>query len=183
MKTELENREILRLPNEESNRITKECLRTAMFKLMEHKDFDKVTITDIARHAGVSRVAFYRNYASKEALVEDICQCLLEELATSVKSECFRTHREQWFQNFFRKIQENSTFFHSYLKANLMLSRGAVTELITPSSNEQEYYRNIAGEGAFLSVLTEWFLGGMKQTPEEMGTICESIFAVFEQSL
>ncbi len=180
MKTEMESKEILRLSNEESNKFTKECLRTAIFKLMEQKSFDKITITDIAKCAGVSRAAFYRNYATKEALVEDVCRCLIEELTSSVQSECFRTNRRQWYQNFFRVVQENSVFFRAYLKANLRLSNGKITELVHPCATIQQHYRNVAGEGAFISILTEWFLTGMKQTPEEMGIICEELFSLLE---
>ncbi len=181
MKTELESKEILRLSNEESNKLTRECLRTAMFKLLEQKSFDKITITDIAKRAGVSRTAFYRNYATKEALVEDLCRCLIEELIASVQSESFRTDRKQWYQNFFQVIQDNSAFFRAYLKANLRLSNGAVTESIRPSSTILDHYRNVAGEGAFISILKEWFLTGMTQTPEEMGDICESLFSLAEK--
>lgn len=181
MKTEIERKEILRLSNEESNKLTRECLRTAMFKLIEQKSFEKITITDIANRAGVSRVAFYRNYATKEELVKDLCQCLLEELRASVKSECFRTNRKLWFQHFFSVIQENSTFFKAYLNANLRLSNGMVVETIRPSSTMQDHYRNVADEGAFINILTEWFLTGMVQTPEEMGDICETLFSTSEQ--
>ena len=181
MKTELENKEILRLSNEESNKLTRECLRIAMCKLMEQKSFDKITITDIAKRAGVSRAAFYRNYATKESLVEDLCRCLIEELTASVKSECFRTNRKQWYEKFFRVVQENSVFFRAYLKANLRLSNGTVTELIHPASTMQEHYRNVAGEGAFISILTEWFVTGMKQTPEEMGAVCDALFSLPEK--
>ncbi len=177
MKTEMEYRDILRLSNEESNNITRECLRTAMFKLLERKNFDQITITDIAKCAGVSRTAFYRNYATKEALVEDLCQRLLEELTEYGKSDCFRTNRKQWYQNFFQVIQDNSAFFRAYLKANLRLSNGAVTELIHPSTTIQEHYRNVAGESAFFSILSDWFLAGMVQTPEEMGNICDELFS------
>lgn len=180
MKTTPKNKEILRLSNEESNKLTRECLRTAIFKLMEQKHFDKITITDIANCAGVSRVAFYRNYATKEALVEDLCRYLLDELQASVNSECFRTNRRQWYAHFFSVVQENSTFFNAYLNANLRLTGGMIVASIRPSATPQEHYRNVANEGAFISILTEWFLTGMSQTPEEMGDICQSLFSLPE---
>lgn len=36
---------------------------------MEKKPFHAVTITDIAQRAGVSRLTFYRNFKSKEAIL------------------------------------------------------------------------------------------------------------------
>ena len=101
MKTELEKRDILRMSNEESNKITRECLRISMIKLMDKKDFEKISITEIAKNAGVSRTAFYRNYETREALVEDICQNLFAELKSSVSGERYRTDRKAWYTVFF----------------------------------------------------------------------------------
>ena len=175
MKTELENMEILRLSNEESNRVTKECLRIAMFKLMGREDFEKISITEIAKCAGVSRVAFYRNYASKEELVEDICRNLFSRLTESLTGERFLADRKEWYTVFFRTIRENSEYYRIYLDANLRLENGNILESAYPSSTAEGRYINAAREGAFVNVLVEWFRAGMKETPEEMGEICEKL--------
>ena len=176
MKTELENMEILRLSNEESNKVTRECLRIAMFKLMGKESFEKITITELTKCAGVSRVAFYRNYASKEELVEDLCQSVFSELKASLTSELFFTNRRQWYTNFFRTIRDYSEYFRIYLKANLRLTDEIVLESVFPSSAAEGHYANAAREGAFTNILTEWFQSDMKESPEEMALICENIF-------
>lgn len=175
MKTELEKREILRLSNEESNKVTRECLRISMIKLMGKKDFEKISITEITKYAGVSRTAFYRNYESKEALVEDICQSLRSELKASVSGERYRTDRKEWYVIFFKTIKENSDYFRIYLDAHLQFGNMFVLESAFPSATPTQRYRNSANEGAFLRVLTDWFRGGMEESPEEMGEICEQI--------
>ena len=86
---------------------------------MDKKDFEKITITEIAKYAGVSRTAFYRNYETKEALVEDVCQNLFTELKASVSGERYRTDRRQWYTDFFRTIKEHSDYFNIYLNAHL----------------------------------------------------------------
>ncbi|MBR1781724.1 MAG: TetR/AcrR family transcriptional regulator [Oscillospiraceae bacterium] len=169
--------EILRLSNEESNRVTRECLRTAMFKLMNQENFERITITEIAKRAGVSRLAFYRNYESKEALVADLCQHLFEQLRTSLTSERFLTDRRAWYVSFFQTIRENREYFEIYQKANLRLSDGIILEAVYPVSSTEEHYTRAASEGAFLSVLTEWFRSGMQESPEEMAAICEKVIA------
>ena len=175
MKTELENMEILRLSNEESNKVTRECLRIAMFKLMNQEHFDKITITEIAKRAGVSRLAFYRNYDSKEALVADLCQSLFAELRKSLTSDRFRTDRKGWYRDFFETIRDNSEYFQIYLDANLKLADGLVLESVYPVSTVQEHYARAASECAFLGVLTDWFKAGMRESPEEMADICEKV--------
>ena len=181
MKTELENMDILRLSNEESNKVTRECLRIAMFKLMGKEDFEKISITELTKYAGVSRVAFYRNYESKEALVEDICQSVFEELKASLTSERYLTDRRQWYLNFFQTIRANSEYFRIYLKATLRLADEIVLESVYPSSTTEGRYGNAAREGAVLAVLTEWLQSGMQESDEEMAAICEKIFQWEEQ--
>ncbi len=175
MQTNFEKKEILRLSNEESNRITRECLRIAMFKLMGSEDFEKITVTALAKHAGVSRLAFYRNYESKEALVSDLCSSLYAELSASLQSDRFRTNRKQWYIDFFRTIKENSDYFAVYLKANLKLDDGVILESVYPSATVEEHYAKVAREGAFLSILTDWFNSGMKESAEKMGRICVKV--------
>ena len=175
METELSKMNILRLSNEESNKVTREALQIAMFKLMGTTPFDKITISDITKRAGVSRAAFYRNYASKEALVEEICQAVFSELNASMKSERFQKDRKIWYTNFFQTIQENKEYFQIYLDAHLQISDQFVLEALYPSSSIQEYYTYAAREGAFLSILTDWFRSGMRETPEEMAQICYDI--------
>ena len=42
----------------ESNRLAKECIVTALVELMKIRDYDSISITDIAKKAGVSRMAY-----------------------------------------------------------------------------------------------------------------------------
>ncbi|MBR6940531.1 MAG: TetR/AcrR family transcriptional regulator, partial [Clostridia bacterium] len=50
----------------ESNNLTRECITTALLIIIREKDYDEITITDITEKAGVSRMAYYRNYKSKD---------------------------------------------------------------------------------------------------------------------
>lgn len=45
----------------ESNRLVKDCITTAFIELMKVRDYNTITITDITKKAGVSRMAYYRN--------------------------------------------------------------------------------------------------------------------------
>ena len=43
----MERRDALRLSNEESNRLTRECIEAALILLMQDADFASISITDI----------------------------------------------------------------------------------------------------------------------------------------
>ena len=83
METELKKRKVLRLSNEESHRLTRECICTALIFLMDKQPFDKITITSIIERSGVSRAAFYRNYSSKEDVMRDIFSEVAKLLSAS----------------------------------------------------------------------------------------------------
>ena len=68
--------EVLKMSNMESNLFTKDCIRTALLSLMAVKIFEQITVTEIIKRAGVSRGGFYRNYQSKEEVLQEICEKL-----------------------------------------------------------------------------------------------------------
>ena len=74
----------------ESNRLAKECIVTALIELMKVTEYDRITITDITKKAGVSRMAYYRNYTSKD----DILNKFIEEVGASIHS-LVESHRPE----------------------------------------------------------------------------------------
>lgn len=50
-------------------RFLQDCIADALFQLMEEQDFASITVSDIARRAGVSRMTYYRTFASKDDVV------------------------------------------------------------------------------------------------------------------
>ena len=52
----------------QANIIAKECIVSALLKLIYEKPLTTITISELTKKAGVSRMTFYRNYDSKEAV-------------------------------------------------------------------------------------------------------------------
>ena len=48
---------------------TRNALFEALSALMSHRPFDKITLSDVAAHAGVGRTAVYNHFANKEDLL------------------------------------------------------------------------------------------------------------------
>lgn len=45
---------------------TRACITKALVKLTQEKALSSISVTELCQAAGVSRMAFYRNYRSKE---------------------------------------------------------------------------------------------------------------------
>lgn len=54
---------------EENLRVKRDITNT-LFALMQHKSLAEITVTELVRGAGVARASFYRNYTSKEDVLE-----------------------------------------------------------------------------------------------------------------
>ena len=50
-----------------------------------------------------------------------------------------------------------------------------ILENIFPPSSVKNHYKIVAKEGAFYRIIIDWFESGMKESPEEMGTLCAEI--------
>lgn len=178
-KSELEKREILRMSNEESNKLTRECLQTALIYLMNEKPFEKITITELVKRSGVSRTAFYRNYTSKEDILTEFSNRFFKELIDSSDDERYKKQPYLWYLRFFSSIKENADIFNLLIKAHMPESMShtasSFIEKIKPAGTPAEYYKNLAFEGAFSNILLGWFQKGMQETPEEMADLCKKI--------
>jgi AcrR family transcriptional regulator len=72
----------LRKPSIPVIRRTRQLLQQALEKLLETKDFDKISVQDIADAATVNRVTFYDHYTDKFALLECVVAGRFQNLLT-----------------------------------------------------------------------------------------------------
>lgn len=176
---ELKKREVLRLSNEESNKITRECLQTALVLLMSEKPFEKITITELVKRSGVSRTAFYRNYNTKEDILMEIATILCNTIRNSLDNPKYTRNPRLWFLELFIEAQKNSQLLRFLIETNQLTLSGIITSVFSslfPSTQSKARYSSLAAEGALYFVFKEWITSGTKETPEEMADICAEIF-------
>lgn len=183
IKTELAKREVLRMSNEASNKLTRECLQTALIYLMNEKPFEKITITELVGRSGVSRSAFYRNYSSKEDIILELAQQITDFIALSLKDIKKEDELRPWFHNAFSTIRDNENIFRLLIQANFpqgtSLENLFSLEAVFPSTTSKEHYQNLALGGAFSTVLIHWFQDGMKESNEFMADLCMQLLKSF----
>ena len=98
----MNSKDYLKLSNEVSNKITRESLELVIFELLEKKSIDEISITELVRKAGVSRSAFYRNYETREALLNFIIKNSVDKICDFIKSKEFLENKIEIYYAFFR---------------------------------------------------------------------------------
>ena len=180
-RTILEERNVLRLNNEESNKLTRECLTAALMQLMKEKSLDKITITELVKRSGVSRTAFYRNYSSKEDILVDIRNYIAETSNSFLVKPELKDNPRLWFRECFKIVQDNADLIRPILDAKLTLGdffkNQSVLDSLYPTDNRMNRYKNLAIEAAFQRIIIVWFDEGMIESVDEMASFCNDIFS------
>lgn len=108
----------LRLSNEETNRLTRESLETALLQLLQEQDIRDISIEALVQRAGVSRMAYYRNFGSKEAILDNCITRVCDKIA-AVMGPYLR--RDDWpgaRREIFRVLYEYKDFCRVLIAAH-----------------------------------------------------------------
>ena len=173
--TELERMDAPRLSNAEANKITRDCLKRAMIRLLNEKDFQKISITELVRVAGVSRTAFYRNYDSKEDLLADISASVRDLLAESIlklNNAESPAEKQRLMTDILLGLQANSRELIWLVNIGRSLLSHEQIESIVAADNERAQFINAACISAIVGVTTRWIKTGMVEPAEQISRLC-----------
>lgn len=160
------------------NRITKESIFTALMIIMEKKDFKEISITEITKKAGVSRMAFYRSYNQ----MEDIIINHLDEFLVEYSKQLLNHHECDVYETlclYFAYFRENKKLITNLISSNLTnlllkkcceffksLFKNSTCNKGYPIETEKYIIDFIAGGN--YKVLIEWAISGMEESDEYM---------------
>lgn len=165
------------------NAKTKKKITESLFILLKKKNFSEITVTDIVNTAGVARASYYRNFSSKESIIEEYMNTLRQEIIPDVEftddSNIFDYER---IINSFERSLTYSLKNKSYI---LTLYKNGFGSLIQQILNR--YIEEFAGDmpnnsiqkyklyfisGAMFNVLIQWLENGAIESPLEIATAC-----------
>lgn len=71
---------------------TRAAIQQAYFQLLVEKEDNKISISEIARGAGIDRKTFYLHYDSKEGIIRKFCDAQIEKMTASLNEAGFFHH-------------------------------------------------------------------------------------------
>ena len=154
-----------------------EKLSAALIRLMHEMPFAEITVTDISREAGLSRISFYRNFNTKEDLLLFYMEQVVEAFEEDIYAEG-ACSLQRYFTMLFTTIGSYSDTIRETSNAGLneILLKVFNRYLFRTPMQELGFTFNIYNvrfyTGAFYNVLLEWILSGKKESPEEMAQLC-----------
>lgn len=170
---------------------THNLLRKALIDLMEEREFEQITVQDIADKATVKRATFYLHFEDKQALLVQCIDELLQELHLQVtisssefdEATILSGEPHPIFIRLFHHIAAHFNFYKAMLVTNRVpyFASGflaVIHEFISTGINQTEPDdRNLTArreivvkyvESAFMEVIIWWLEQNMPYSEEEM---------------
>lgn len=163
----------------------------ALLFLMEKNDYDKITVTDITREAGISRMTYYRNYKSKDDILikyfKDKWGGFLESAKPASPEEA-----KAFFTLLFTIFGENRSLISHIIRAERFdllfdIFEGYNKLMITALSKNGRFgvgdkYETIYRVGGIFYIIKNWIDGGDAESPEEMAEIALRLLGEYRDS-
>jgi AcrR family transcriptional regulator len=168
---------------------TQEALKTAVIELMSEKNFDDITIKDIADRANVSRGTIYLHYADKYDLLDKLIQEHINEMREICESTFEMDYKDAnlpWFEYLERNYLFFSTMLASkgapYFRSRFLefLIEEFKDEVDTTKGKNQGLSEGVILQfivSSYVGVVEWWITNGMPYPPhimaEQVGILLE----------
>ncbi|MCH1983031.1 TetR/AcrR family transcriptional regulator [Ruminococcus sp. OA3] len=165
-------------PNNKRKRESIERIEKVFIDLLQSKELNQISVSDICKKAGLNRTTFYANYADIYALADSIRDKLESSLSELYQSEITQGYNSNDYLRLFRHIKENQIFYKTYFK----LGYDDQYKIISYDINlARQHFQNLFIEyhmeffkGGITKIIKMWLQNGCRESPEEMFEIIRS---------
>ena len=164
-------------PNNKRKKESQEKIEKTFLKLIQKKNIEEISVSDICKITNLNRSTFYSNYMDIYDLVDKVKKRMEDEFADIQYSKNSKQNYEGYL-NLFNYIKENQIFFKTYFRLESISKTEATTFNL---SFAEKYYNNKyidyhieffrAGLNA---IIKKWLDNNCKESPEEMTEILTS---------
>ena len=168
-------------PNNKRKKESMERIEKVFIELLQTKALDKISVSDISKHAGLNRTTFYANYTDIYGLADTLRDKLENEMFKLYKEEVEQGFNSNDYLKLFRHIKENQIFYQTYFKLGYDNNYKIITydtDLAKKHFQNKfiEYHMEFFKAG-ITRIIKLWLQNGCKETPEDMFEIIKSEYS------
>lgn len=166
--------------NQNLNKIILESLEESLTNLMKHKNYQQISITELCMHAGVSRMAFYNNYQSKDNLLKSIIIKSTQTIITNIGSPFRQIITEEWFVKLFKEVNHFSETLKLIFDAGLEYTYlSVINEIVLQDKTLSSLVRisRLTWVGGIINTIIYWIKSQKKETISEIASFCYNSFS------
>ncbi len=170
--------------NANGNPYVKACILDALLALMDETPFQDITVSDITRRAKVSRMAYYRNYTSREEILTGQLESIVGQYALfSQLSPGIEHHiTPKNIAGVFERCAEQEKFILKCDDAGLgyyildTITGYLLTYFVNDRHETMREYILYAYASALYATVVKWLRSGMGEPVAEMADMLYRVF-------
>ena len=147
-------------------------------QLVQKKEINQISVTEICKKANINRSTFYANYLDVYDLADKITEQIENDVALLYQDEREKKNNTNDYLKLFYHIKENQIFYKTYFKLNRdkhFIIKEYDTNLSKIMYNDQYIDYHIEFFMAGLNaMIKKWLYHGCEESPEEMDHILKS---------
>ena len=163
----------MNVKNNKRKRESIDKIEKSFINMLQKKEINQISVTDICKDTGLNRSTFYANYID----IYDLADKMREKLEKDFEAQ-FSENTARDAKTMFRHIYENQLFYKTYFKLcyddqhliSIYDTKRAAKEHINKNIKYHiEFFRN--GLNAIIKL---WLAGECQESPEEMAEVLKS---------
>ena len=145
-------------------------ITNSLFELMKVKPYNDISITEITDKAKVNRVSFYRNFTSKEDIIDKWIKSTTQNFLSKSDISYQKDSTIDYFTKLFTHLEKYKTEAMLIYNANLfnLLKNEFDNNLINLHKKEYSNYKSYFLAGGIFNVYYFWLVNGCKETPRQV---------------
>ena len=164
-------------PNNKRKKESMERIEKIFIELLQTKELNEISVSDICKRAGLNRTTFYANYTDIYGLADAI-RDKLESEVTNLYKEVTHGFNSNDYLKLFRHIKDNQIFYKTYFKLgydnNYKIFRYDTALAHRHFQNRFIEYHMEFFKAGITQIIKIWLKSGCKESPEDMFEIIKS---------
>lgn len=165
-------------PNNRRRKASIEKLEHVFIELLQSRELNQISVTDVCKGAGLNRSTFYANYADIYALADSIRDKLESGLADIYREEIAQQFNSHDYLKLFRHIKENQIFYKTYFRLGYDDQYKIIAyDTALAGEHFQNHlipYHMAFFKGGVTKIIKLWLQNGCQESPEEMFEVVKS---------
>lgn len=158
----------------------KDCIADNLIKLMKEKPYERITIDEIARAAGVGRSTYFRHFSSKAEIltykIERFWELKSEELNLQERNKFDINNAKAFFEINYMQKDDLKIIYSAGIQSVLFDAFNKIMISHYDDSTTDKYTGCFYAYGLF-GLLDNWIERDFKETPKEMAKLFKNILS------
>lgn len=156
--------------NQEKNRQVRQKLLFTLLDMMAEQDFDLISVSDLAHRSGVGRASFYRNYTSKEDILQQESARLMRVWGGNLQGDSPEAFSLALI-SLLDFLKENRDFYLALYDAGMerVLQEAVISQFHAPADAPNDIaYRYHSLAFTFFGWIDAWIRRGMPESGAQL---------------